>query len=361
MMYISGVNSMLVSLWGSKSSSPMQALHFGFPAGALIGPFIAIPFVSDSSSNNTTDDDRYPDDSQIEYAYLIVGLCSIAVGIMFGVFQFTAMPTVGHEVTKEAKVGMTWRQVLSPATWSAGRSVFGLVILICMMLYYGLQVATMKAINVYHALYAVDANFTSEQGAAVLSASTWIPGMLSTGLGIWYAKLIPVHILLFIVVFGEGLTAILMPFLGLRNLAGYWTFCCIFSFFREPMWPVMYSWTDQYICLLAGIVGIGDIAAKLFDAFIGWLCGYVYTYVGIDSIFYVSAIFAAILCLHVVLMSVYALPHGTRFKLMQHDVVQIEAESKEDDAIETGHEGSPEEENSVGNMHNDCDRFQTKL
>lgn len=315
----------------------MHAMHFGFPIGAMIAPLIALPFVSDGSDDDNGDgsgknytttvtwfEDQFPDDSQIEYAYLIIGLCIMSVGVLFVFYQIIKMPTYGNETKKDDKIGMGWHEVLSPSTWSSGRQFFGVIILICMTVFYGLHVGTMKSLNTYHALYAVDANFTTEREAAVLSSSTNFVGTLSRGLGILLAKFIPVNILILIFVFGECLTAILMPFVGLTSLKTYWAFCCIFAFFREPVWPCGYSWTDQYILLFAIIVGIGDLAGKMVDAFVSWVCGTVYTDMGIDSIFYVAAIFGAFLCVHLVIMSIYAIRHGTRFELENDEIVLTE-------------------------------------
>lgn len=312
---------MIVSLWGTESSSPMQALHFGNPIGGMISPLIALPFVTDGSNlnNDTSTDDRFPDDSQIEYAFAIVGLITIAYSALFFVFHFIKMPTIGHEVTKESKIGMSYKQVLSPSTWSFGRSGFGIVILVCMALFYSLHKGVGVSFGTYHALYAVDANFTTERTATVITASMNLVGTAARGLGIFLAQCISINVMVFTFVFGECMIAILMPLVGLKNLSTYWTFCCLFTFFKEPIWPSGYTWTDQYIILLAIIVGVADVAASLMDVLVGWLCGYLYTYQSMDSIFYLSLIIAIIFFLHVIIMNVYARPHGSRFNIYDHE------------------------------------------
>ena len=123
-------NSVVARLWGKKAGRPMQALNLGWPVGALLGPLIAIPFVSEEEvvddTNSTlnastfsldifpdlsqesdmgtyegmavmdtyqyeadthqykpdTYQREFPDDSSIEIAYLIAATITTAVGCL---------------------------------------------------------------------------------------------------------------------------------------------------------------------------------------------------------------------------------------------------------------------------------------
>ena len=108
-------NSVVSRLWGKKAGRPMQALNIGWPIGAILGPLIAVPFVSeeppadDTNSSLTTSSSveqfheyvwlhdadvqlverDFIDDSSIEIAYLIAAALTLFVGcIHFGLYAY---------------------------------------------------------------------------------------------------------------------------------------------------------------------------------------------------------------------------------------------------------------------------------
>ena len=204
---------MITHIWGTDGGPARFAIHFGYPIGSMIGPLIAIPFVSDdqSSNNETTTVDptanentyehnglavlfgadieqqssiveskRYDDGSSIEYAYLIVGLFIILLGAVFMVLQMfrKCIQQDDAMVTKikEPEEERSFRQVLSPKEWADGDSRFGVSILIFMMVWYILQTATMKGTHEYLVTYAVDSGMFSNQEAATLNSVVYACG-----------------------------------------------------------------------------------------------------------------------------------------------------------------------------------------
>lgn len=322
-IFVPAGSSMIVALWGEKSASPLQAMHMGFPIGSMIAPLIALPYVSDGEDggdDNTTCSYRsslfrdYPDNSEIEKAFMIVGICTCSVGVLFIIYQFAGLPTVGPETNKAERIGMTIKQVISPSTWSPGRSRFGIIILVCMTFFYILHKSTFHGLTTYHALYAVESNFTTEREATLLSSSMSLSGAVARALSIGIARVLPTPVMVSVFAYGESLSIMAMTLWGLGSRETYWAFCCIFAFFREPVWPAGYGWTNTYIVLYAVVLGIMLTFLRLVESVVTWLYGYTYEAYGKDSIFKLSCIFAAMFCIHVVIMNVYAIPHGTRFK-----------------------------------------------
>ena len=119
-------NSVLLAIWGKGSTGALQALHMGWPIGQVLGPLIAIPFVStpaeddedplnstslttssymysddystigDRFNSNFTEvdpgavpaksyilEDRFRDDSRIEIAFWIVSAYFLLMALLF--------------------------------------------------------------------------------------------------------------------------------------------------------------------------------------------------------------------------------------------------------------------------------------
>jgi len=159
---ISGGNPSIAVLWADRSEGPYNFLHAGFGLGALLGPLISNPFMSDfvirqaalnitASSNSSSSNPLYVTGhgshvtsdlsgvlgwnvshqlgystspgtvpwgseptlagrSRIEYPYAIVGICCAAVSCVFFVYFLIDIPA--PFVLKSAK----WKDIANPRT-----------------------------------------------------------------------------------------------------------------------------------------------------------------------------------------------------------------------------------------------------
>lgn len=309
---------MMVNLWGEKSDAALQALHLGFPIGSMLAPLVAYSFVSQEENDRkpTPWKPDYKDNSKIEFAYLIIGLSVIACGLVFFTFQALHMPNFSSGTEPERKKDLKWKQVVSPSVWSPGRPKFGISILVFMMIFYFLLVGSFFPTVAYPALYPVDSNFTTEQEATLLVSSTALAGTLSRALAIPIARHLPVHVFLASSIFGQAAMGICLAIWGIRSKNAFWIFSCLFVLFREPLWPGGYAWTNYFIVLFAGLVGIIDIGSRISYAVIGWVNGYMYTYISMESVYYMQSAFGVILFGYIICISVFALRQGSRFTLL---------------------------------------------
>ena len=78
------------------------------------------------------------------------------------------------------------------------------------------------------------------------------------------------------------------------------------------MWPSGFAWTDYYIILLGVVVGLLDMVAMTFNVFLISLQGYLYDNTVIESIFYTTVLFGALLCVNTYAMTYYASRKGGR-------------------------------------------------
>jgi FHS family Na+ dependent glucose MFS transporter 1 len=321
-----------MDLWGDKASAPMHALHFGYPIGAMIGPLIAYPFVSIEKDNSTTSDTTtisdggrdYADDSQIEIAFAIVACFLLVLAAMFAVFQ-VAMPS-WKIASFQDKAGYSWREVLSPAKWADGDTKFGITITVFIMLFYFFHVATFKTSSTYYITYAADEMGYSNQDAALLSSAMSFAGMAGRGLSIILAKFIPIQAMIISEVHLQAFIGVLTLLWGLQTKQSYLICGCLFVFFRDPIWPAAYTWTDQYICLYAIVVGLSDMSAKLADTIFSLSLGYLYENTLPESLFYNTVAAGICHCILIIVMNVVGEKHGRRFKKSS---VESITESKE--------------------------------
>lgn len=334
----------MVELWGRKSSAPLQALHFGWPVGSMIGPLLAYNFVSKVDNTNispyhqntsqllnastvqmtlmpetntlaTPDDaiDYIEDTSRIEIAYGIVAVYCIAVGLLFTVFHFKQItPRHTSDNTNE---NMNWKDVFSPSKWADGDATFGISIVVLVMLFYFLKVTTGKALYMFGVSYAVESHlqFSTQEGT-LFSAACNLGSTLGRGTGIIIAGFIPVDILVFILVYGQGISTILILVWGIQNRTSYLVLSALFRAFSSPVWPCGYAWTDRYIILFSIVVGLVDLVAKFAEAIFSYILAYMYNYTYKETIFYVSATAGVLQSVLLIFMSIYARKHGSRFK-----------------------------------------------
>lgn len=298
----------IFALW-TDSDTVLHVVMFGYPVGIMLGPLLCFPFVSHQDQNSTANC-KYPDCSNIETVYLISGATTFGIGVIFVIFHIFGMPT-SNGLTR-AKT-LEWKESLSSSTCSPGDGRFGVTITVFLTCYYVINVAAIKASNSYYATYAVDANYTTEQGAAVLGFSKGASQTVSRLLVIPLVKHFSVYTLMFAYVFIQVPVALGLSLWGTSSAVAYWVFICMMPFVSGPIYPLGYNWASHFIILYAVVVGIADTGSFMVDALIGWIEGYMYTYVGMDSIFHLSVLFALLFCLYVVFINIVAHRHGTRF------------------------------------------------
>ena len=113
-------------------------------------------------------------------------------------------------------------------------------------------------------------------------------------------------------VHGRLVLYVLMLLLGTQSRLNLWILVPILGFFREPMYPLIYSWGDHYIILLGVAVGLMDMISRIFDIGLESLQGYLYDTTTIESIFYTSVGFGFVQCVVACIMTYYASRKGGR-------------------------------------------------
>ena len=215
-LLITAAHSVISHIWGVNGGPARYAIHFGYPVGSILGPLIAMPFVSGVARQMTNQDvmlnssvpattnyqfdlnsngsdvpnlttyaavlvpvdatTETTDQSSIEYAYLIVGAIIVLNSLTFVFMHFYAKQPSPKGLTLGVGGVKSFREVLSPSKWADGDGRFGVTILVLVMLYYILQMACMKGTQEYLVTYAVDSKLFTNQRAAVLNSVVYGAG-----------------------------------------------------------------------------------------------------------------------------------------------------------------------------------------
>ena len=123
---------------------------------------------------------------------------------------------------------------------------------------------------------------------------------------------IPTPYVLVVGIHGQLLFNILCLLLGTKSRLNLWILAPILGFFREPLYPIIFSWADHYIILLGVAVGLTDMIGKIFDIGLVALQGCLYDKTVIESVFYTSVAFGSVQCLVVYVMTYFASRKGGR-------------------------------------------------
>ena len=329
-----------------EGGSVRHAIHLGFPVGSILGPLIALPFLSKTNSTDDNDDvegtvnvsdsscyrensrcsfhnretfKETSDTSSIQVAYGIAGSVLLCVGFVF-ILLYCFRPqnaTLNQRVLKNRKdEGKTWKEVISPRTWAEGNLRFGTTIMVFIMAYYFLVLATIKGTQEYIVPYAVDSDlgFTNQEAATLNSVISGM-GTLARALSVIAVKYLDMTHIIVIESHGIFVFGLLSLIWGTRHKTALWIFVPCLGFFRESLWPSGYAWVDNFIILYGVLVGFIDVMVGLTNFALVSLQGYLYTNTVIESIFYTTVGYGLVLCILVHLMNYVGNRHGNRMKV----------------------------------------------
>ena len=326
-------------MWGKNSQPAVQVFGLGWSVGGIFGPLLAVPFVSvqddddyvndtavngsdtwysrqvlslESYASSSSRNDRYPDDSRIEVAFWIISLCYFVVAALFVVVYVFYKP---QAIGKQKRY--SWKQILRPNEWAGGNSRLGIKVFTLYVLAFVCYTGTYNGPSTYLATYAVDNEELGfdNQEAAVLTSAYSFAGSTGRVIVILTAKYIDVTPLLAILTHGSVVGGLLLAFVGSQSKTGLWVCSCIFPLFYRPIWGSLYTWTNNYITLLAALIGVQGFINSIFSIFIISMQGYLYEATVYESIFYTTVLYASLLC--VVYYFMLWLGHGrpTRHEL----------------------------------------------
>ena len=106
--------------------------------------------------------------------------------------------------------------------------------------------------------------------------------------------------------------AIACAWFAVRYRLALWILTPLLGCFRDVLWPLGFAWADHYITLFGVIVGLQGMVVMLCNMGQSPLQGWLYDHTVIESIFYTTVGYAAVLCVLTCVMTYYASRRGSR-------------------------------------------------
>ena len=309
-------------MWGDKNTAAIQALHLGLPLGQVIGPLIAIPFVSGpkniTESPNVTQyveveeefdvrlmaeeggietqnlDDRFRDDSQIEIAFWIVSGFLVVIAMLFILMECKKDDNLKQTINISSN---PWKDIVRPSYWAEGNGIFGILFFAIFAFFFIMHVGCQAGISGFITVYAVDSElgFTNKEGA-LLNAMLNLSGVLARVFVIFTIHRMSNTIMMWVLMHGTIVGAILFPLWGVKSKVGLWVSTIIFGAVHRPIWGGSYAWADDYIIMLTAVIAGLNMSHHLGLILQLALYGYLYDETVMESVFYMCCIYAILGC-----------------------------------------------------------------
>ncbi|XP_021107688.1 sodium-dependent glucose transporter 1C-like [Heterocephalus glaber] len=297
-----GVNVLILALWGDKGAPHMQALHFSFALGAFLAPLLAkLALGTTLSTENHTEPDLHPpalsqspeanpgplfaapDDLNLLWAYASVGMYIFVVSVfLFALFFKTQSkhenPTASAQVSRRAK--------------------YHKALLCLLFMFFFFYVGAEITYGSYIFSFATTHVGMEESEAAGLNSIFWGTFAACRGLAIFFATCLQPGTMIVLSNIGSLVSSLFLVLFNKSPLC-LWIATSVYGASMATTFPSGISWLEQYTNIsgksAAFFVIGGALGEMAIPAVIGILQGH---YPGLPVVLYTclgSAIFTTIL------------------------------------------------------------------
>lgn len=299
---ISGVNTIVPSIWGKEAGPYMQALYLSYTIGGIIVPFATKPFMMShhsqinelsNATSNTTDNcstdftgsmnitelasikqntSFFEDTSienmknQIQYAFVVtsalVFLSAIPYVIMASIGGFDFRDPMNS--TKSDVVDGPTRICTGKRKWLLLSCSIGVTCLYC---------ATEESLNNFIVTFCIDYLEWDDAFSVTLLSMYWAASCIGGLGGIVIVRILRTNKLLFITNIAWMSTFLVSLIAGLYKIHTLiWIFIPLSGLVMVIIMPAIISWTEEHVCDVTGVVssmitissGIGLSANPVF-------------------------------------------------------------------------------------------------
>ena len=304
---LSAGNMCLLMVWDTDNGPWMQALHFIFALGALLGPLVVKPFLKEVPraeelfpkgkhgdganvtladvgettagvhvtladvggtttpvardelciAGNCTNSPQYPDlGTDVWIPFLLIGAMGIIITCFFFGLFCTKSPEWSNKRKKENKVE---GQIIAQNKLTKNFLIFSVFV------FYVCSCATEIGFQSYVFAFAVDHHGWHKSDAAVLTSVTFTTFMLGRVAGIFVIHCFrPAHVLVFDCV-GLVISNIPMAFFSHSHAAVIWVSCALNGWFVSRLFATGITWMDRYIRISGIVATIFMVAGSTGD------------------------------------------------------------------------------------------------
>ena len=346
----------MVLLWADLAAGPVMFLHSGVGIGASVAPILARPFLSANrtvnetaahptirrSSETYTYNGRapslltdlfnpYPEmydqtwgttatnstryaltPTRIHIPYMIIGLICFSVAICFFIMYLIKMPDLIRKALHEAPRTDT-KRMFSPESCTGGSRAFGVQMLVLIFIFCLFVVGVERAYGKFVYSYARKSELKfSKTDSALLNSLYWISFTIARLSGLFAARWIPIHILLFVQCSGSVLSSLLLNVFHNKRTP-FWILTSLFGFFQSPLFPSCVGWINRYMDMTPMVAIVMNVGAAVGGIIIQWFTGYLFQNHGPRSFLYTIFAYSLSIAVIFVIMHIIAYRHGDRY------------------------------------------------
>jgi len=277
LIFFSGGNAEIVSMWGSESGSYMQAVHFCFSLGGVIAPLIAQPFLAESRDtiihrpvsnvadltssttkpydssdigcsdyNNSNVQPTQYEETNVKYAYIISAVMSFTTVVPFCCMFYLKRDDrirMNEDIIKEKE----------PTNFSARPFVVKVAMLLLLSLLMFVYVGTEDTYAGYLMTFVTTELCWSKASGSLATSVFWICFGVTRLLCIPLIQYVNIETLMLL--FSISLV---ISFAGLLLATMYNTYYLIWIFFGLPgvsmsiIFAAMFTWTNDNVVKVSG-------------------------------------------------------------------------------------------------------------
>ncbi len=300
-------------LWGKDTPVSMHLYHFAYGIGSLIGPSIALPFLSPVETNSTSS-------FNLSTALPVAPLITTASPIMATMntttqsihdlstgFQVWIPYTIAGVMTSSTTLGLLIfacikspaglpQREASPLTLAMcsahkcgkGRKLKAQLLLPMLMMYYFQLVGSEICMRTFLFSFATQKDDPLSLSSATLLNSLYF-GIYCAGrgIGVVLAKWVSPDKMLLVYTAGAAISSVVLAILAYTHNTVLWVFTLSIGFFLSVLFPSGMSWANLHLQMNAMAVFVLIFGAGMGGATYQYMSGYFFQHGGPSGMMYV--------------------------------------------------------------------------
>ena len=272
-----GGNVSLLHLWGAENGPWMQALHFVFGLGAIVGPQLVAPFLAQpvdrnismatdmnvSHVNETVLPNVSMGDSMVQIPYGIAGSVTCVIGIIF-LILFVKDGAIPHAIMKDDP---------SKNKGKAGENEFKqykvirISIIVILTCFYMAMITVLVAMSSLMVMFCVQHLGWSKSMAVNLTTVFWASFTISRGIGILLIKCLRPRTIIFADICIALIGFVPLLFALTWHPAVMWVGSVVIAGALAPVYASGISWANEHIKVteaVSSVFVIGSSASSIY-------------------------------------------------------------------------------------------------
>lgn len=307
---IAGIRA-IITVWGDRTSTMLLLLHVGYGLGALLVPVIVNPFLAvikhkeDTTGHHHQDRFEVVKDSNVHYAFVLIGISSMVLSLVFYYFQYKEMQNRGYEKvpsdTGTKPKSLSVREMVNPGTYADGSFGFGLYMFIVLFIFYFNMVGGEEVYGNFVRSFAVDAFKFSKTEASYLNMTFWLSLTITRLLMSLASNYVHIKKLFKLQVLFHLFSTTLMNVYASKSASMLWLCTILQGAAISPLYPSGIAYGNTQMDITGVCLMVIVFAGAFGDLTYIWVSGKLYDTIGPSGILYALQFTGVILTICIIL------------------------------------------------------------